>query len=79
LWSNCLAYSYSFTLGMEAHLLEICWGHDTKEVITKGISTNSDLNWNQEAQVELNKIPSFVRVHQCYSKTDSNLVRQVFI
>jgi light-independent protochlorophyllide reductase subunit B len=66
---------------MEAHLLEICWGHDTKEVITKGIYTNSDLNGNQEAQVEveLNKIPSFVRVHQCYSKTDSNLVRQVFI
>ncbi|MGP0129386.1 MAG: ferredoxin:protochlorophyllide reductase (ATP-dependent) subunit B [cyanobacterium endosymbiont of Rhopalodia musculus] len=51
----------SFTLGMEAHLLEIFGGHDTKEVITKGISTNSDFNWNKEAQAELNKIPSFVR------------------
>ncbi|BBA79279.1 light-independent protochlorophyllide reductase subunit B [cyanobacterium endosymbiont of Rhopalodia gibberula] len=51
----------SFTLGMEAHLLEIFGGHDTKEVITKRISTNSNLDWNKEAQAELNKIPSFVR------------------
>lgn len=36
----------SLTSGMKAHLLEIFGGHDTKEVITKGISTNSDLNWN---------------------------------
>ncbi|XLQ11401.1 MAG: hypothetical protein KPI85_07965 [cyanobacterium endosymbiont of Epithemia adnata isolate EadnSB Bon19] len=41
---NCLAYSYSFTLGMEANLLEIFWANDTKEVITKEIYTNSDLN-----------------------------------
>lgn len=34
---------------------------NTKEVITKGISTNSDLSWNQAAQAKLNKIPSFVR------------------
>jgi len=51
----------SFTLGMEDHLLEIFGGHDTKEVITKGISADSDLNWNREAQTELNKIPGFVR------------------
>ncbi|MGB5768727.1 MAG: ferredoxin:protochlorophyllide reductase (ATP-dependent) subunit B [Crocosphaera sp.] len=51
----------SFTLGMEDHLLEIFGGHDTKEVITKGISADSDLNWNKEAQGELNKVPGFVR------------------
>ena len=51
----------SFTLGMEDHLLEIFGGHDTKEVITKGISADSDLNWTKEAQGELNKIPGFVR------------------
>lgn len=51
----------SFTLGMEDHLLEIFGGHDTKEVITKGVSANSDLNWNREAMAELNKVPGFVR------------------
>ena len=51
----------SFTLGMEDHLLEIFGGHDTKEVITKGISADSDLNWNKAAQTELNKVPGFVR------------------
>ncbi|TVQ58726.1 MAG: ferredoxin:protochlorophyllide reductase (ATP-dependent) subunit B [Spirulina sp. DLM2.Bin59] len=51
----------SFTLGMEDHLLEIFGGHDTKEVITKGISAGSDLNWTREAQGELNKVPGFVR------------------
>ncbi|MEM6611706.1 MAG: ferredoxin:protochlorophyllide reductase (ATP-dependent) subunit B [Cyanobacteria bacterium P01_C01_bin.72] len=51
----------SFTLGMEDHLLEIFGGHDTKEAITQGISTDSDLNWNQEAKAELGKIPGFVR------------------
>lgn len=51
----------SFTLGMEDHLLEIFGGHDTKEVITKGISADSDLGWTREAQAELNKIPGFVR------------------
>ena len=51
----------SFTLGMEDHLLEIFGGHDTKEVITKGVSANSDLNWNKEALAELNKVPGFVR------------------
>jgi light-independent protochlorophyllide reductase subunit B len=51
----------SFTLGMEDHLLEIFGGHDTKEVITKGISADGELNWNREAMGELNKIPGFVR------------------
>ncbi|MGB0564563.1 MAG: nitrogenase component 1, partial [Spirulinaceae cyanobacterium] len=51
----------SFTLGMEDHLLEIFGGHDTKEVITKGISADSDLNWTHDAQAELNKVPGFVR------------------
>jgi len=51
----------SFTLGMEDHLLEIFGGHDTKEVITRGISADSDLGWNKEAQAELNKVPGFVR------------------
>ncbi|MFN6570649.1 light-independent protochlorophyllide reductase subunit B [Nostoc minutum NIES-26] len=51
----------SFTLGMEDHLLEIFGGHDTKEVITKGISADSDLNWTKDGQAELNKIPGFVR------------------
>jgi len=51
----------SFTLGMEDHLLEIFGGHDTKEVITKGISAESDLTWTKDGQGELNKIPGFVR------------------
>ncbi|HEY9647897.1 MAG TPA: ferredoxin:protochlorophyllide reductase (ATP-dependent) subunit B, partial [Chroococcidiopsis sp.] len=38
----------SFTLGMEDHLLEIFGGHDTKEVITKGVSADSDLNWSKD-------------------------------
>ncbi len=51
----------SFTLGMEDHLLEIFGGHDSKEVITKALSTDSELNWTVEATSELNKIPGFVR------------------
>jgi light-independent protochlorophyllide reductase subunit B len=51
----------SFTLGMEDHLLEIFGVHDTKEVITKGISADSDLGWTRDAQAELNKVPGFVR------------------
>ncbi|MFZ1025705.1 MAG: ferredoxin:protochlorophyllide reductase (ATP-dependent) subunit B [Limnoraphis robusta] len=51
----------SFTLGMEDHLLEIFGGHDTKEVIHKGISAESDLNWAKDAKAELNKVPGFVR------------------
>ena len=51
----------SFTLGMEDHLLEIFGGHDTKQVITKSLSTDSDLNWAPDGLNELNKIPGFVR------------------
>ena len=51
----------SFTLGMEDHLLEIFGGHDTKEVITKSLSTDSNLTWSPDGLAELNKIPGFVR------------------
>ncbi|MEN9215686.1 MAG: ferredoxin:protochlorophyllide reductase (ATP-dependent) subunit B [Gloeomargarita sp. HHBFW_bins_162] len=51
----------SFTLGMEDHLLEIFGGHDTKEVITKTLSADTDLVWTPAAQQELNKVPGFVR------------------
>ncbi|OUC14416.1 MAG: ferredoxin:protochlorophyllide reductase (ATP-dependent) subunit B [Alkalinema sp. CACIAM 70d] len=51
----------SFTLGMEDHLLEIFGGHDTKEVITKGLSSDSEMNWSKDGLAELNKIPGFVR------------------
>jgi light-independent protochlorophyllide reductase subunit B len=51
----------SFTLGMEDHLLEIFGGHDTKEVITKTLSADSDLSWSKDGTAELNKIPGFVR------------------
>jgi light-independent protochlorophyllide reductase subunit B len=51
----------SFTLGMEDHLLEIFGGHDTKEVITKTVSAESDLNWSKDGLAELNRIPGFVR------------------
>nr|YP_010564909.1 light-independent protochlorophyllide reductase subunit B [Chlamydomonas chlamydogama]UZA61912.1 light-independent protochlorophyllide reductase subunit B [Chlamydomonas chlamydogama] len=51
----------SFSLGMEDHLLEIFSGHDTKEPITKGISTDNELNWTSEALSELSSVPGFVR------------------
>ncbi len=51
----------SFTLGMEDHLLEIFGGHDTKEVITKTVSADSDLNWTKDGLTELNRVPGFVR------------------
>ncbi len=51
----------SFTLGMEDHLLEIFGGHDTKQVITKSLSTDGDVNWSPEALSELQRIPGFVR------------------
>jgi len=51
----------SFTLGMEDHLLEIFGGHDTKTVITKTMTADSDLMWSQDGMAELNKIPGFVR------------------
>jgi light-independent protochlorophyllide reductase subunit B len=46
---------------MEDHLLEIFGGHDTKEVITKSLSTDSDLIWAPDALAELQRIPGFVR------------------
>jgi light-independent protochlorophyllide reductase subunit B len=51
----------SFSLGMEDHLLDIFGGHDTKQVITKALSTDSDLTWASDGLAELNKIPGFVR------------------
>jgi light-independent protochlorophyllide reductase subunit B len=51
----------SFSLGMEDHLLDVFGGHDTKEVITKGLSTESECSWTPEALTELNRIPGFVR------------------
>jgi light-independent protochlorophyllide reductase subunit B len=51
----------SFNLGMEEHLLSIFGGHDTKEVITKSLSTTTDLSWSPDGLAELNKIPGFVR------------------
>ena len=51
----------SFTLGMEDHLLEIFGGHDTKEVITKALSTDGSFTWAPDGLAELNKIPGFVR------------------
>jgi light-independent protochlorophyllide reductase subunit B len=51
----------SFSLGMEDHLLQIFGGHDTKEVITKALSSENDLSWSSDGLAELNKIPGFVR------------------
>ncbi len=51
----------SFTLGMEDHLLEIFGGHDTKEVITRSLSTLDGITWAPDGLAELNKIPGFVR------------------
>jgi len=51
----------SFTLGMEDHLLEIFGGHDIKEVVTKSLSSNTNLQWTAESRKELTKIPGFVR------------------
>ena len=46
---------------MEDHLLEIFGGHDNKEVITRSLSTDTELNWSKEAINELSSIPGFVR------------------
>uniref|UniRef100_A0AB39U3T1 Light-independent protochlorophyllide reductase subunit B n=1 Tax=Borodinellopsis insignis TaxID=3229915 RepID=A0AB39U3T1_9CHLO len=51
----------SFSLGMEDHLLQIFGGHDTKQVISKSLSSESDLNWAPDALAELNRVPGFVR------------------
>lgn len=46
---------------MEDHLLEIFGGHDTKKILDYSTSNLKDLNWCIDAQVELAKIPGFVR------------------
>jgi light-independent protochlorophyllide reductase subunit B len=46
---------------MEDHLLDIFFGHDTKEIMTKSLSTDMSPIWNTESRLELNKIPHFVR------------------
>ena len=51
----------SFTLGMEDHLLEIFGGHDTKEALNPSLSNNSGIIWDSESELELLKIPGFVR------------------
>jgi light-independent protochlorophyllide reductase subunit B len=51
----------SFTLGMEDHLLEFFGGHDTKEVLTKTMTADSDLDWSKDGLAELQKVPGFVR------------------
>jgi light-independent protochlorophyllide reductase subunit B len=51
----------SFTLGMEDHLLEFFGGHDTKEVLTKTMTAESDLGWSKDGLAELQKVPGFVR------------------
>ncbi|WP_218081591.1 ferredoxin:protochlorophyllide reductase (ATP-dependent) subunit B [Anthocerotibacter panamensis] len=51
----------SFTLGMEDHMLEVFSGHDTKEVITKALTADTDLEWDMASTKELGKVPGFVR------------------
>jgi light-independent protochlorophyllide reductase subunit B len=51
----------SFNLGMEEHLLTIFGGHDSKAFISKSLSTENLINWSSEAQLELQKVPGFVR------------------
>nr|YP_009549080.1 protochlorophyllide reductase ChlB subunit [Haplopteris elongata]AYW16142.1 protochlorophyllide reductase ChlB subunit [Haplopteris elongata] len=52
----------SFNLGMEDHLSDVFGGHDTKEISTKSLSIDKDkLSWTPEAELELRRIPGFVR------------------
>jgi len=54
----------SFTLGMEDHLIEIFGGHDTKEILSDGLTNDASqdtIPWTPEGLAELNKIPGFVR------------------
>jgi light-independent protochlorophyllide reductase subunit B len=48
----------TFTLGMEDHLLEIFGGHDTNKNI---LNMESEILWDKESLIELQKIPGFVR------------------
>nr|YP_011003786.1 photochlorophyllide reductase subunit B [Lycopodium japonicum]WPS66357.1 photochlorophyllide reductase subunit B [Lycopodium japonicum] len=51
----------SFTSGLEDHFLDIFGGHDTKEVIMKPLYTETGVIRNPESQLELRKIPGFIR------------------
>lgn len=53
----------SFTLGMEDHLLELFGGHDVSKPEPLNVLEleKKVIFWTEEAQVELKKIPSFVR------------------
>nr|YP_009555452.1 protochlorophyllide reductase ChlB subunit [Dendrolycopodium obscurum]AZU95306.1 protochlorophyllide reductase ChlB subunit [Dendrolycopodium obscurum] len=51
----------SFTSGMEDHFLDLFGGHDTKEVIMKSLCTETGVSRNPECQLELIKIPGFIR------------------
>ena len=49
----------SFTLGMEDHLLDVFGGHDLINI--NPVKANNDIQWSNEAKIELAKIPGFVR------------------
>nr|YP_010335544.1 light-independent protochlorophyllide reductase subunit B [Equisetum ramosissimum]UNI91850.1 light-independent protochlorophyllide reductase subunit B [Equisetum ramosissimum]UVF34862.1 light-independent protochlorophyllide reductase subunit B [Equisetum ramosissimum]WEI29953.1 photochlorophyllide reductase subunit B [Equisetum ramosissimum] len=51
----------SFTLGMEDHLLDVFGGHENKKVLTKLLYKKTKFYWTVESQIELQKIPGFVR------------------
>nr|YP_009313325.1 Protochlorophyllide reductase subunit B [Dichotomaria marginata]SCW21579.1 Protochlorophyllide reductase subunit B [Dichotomaria marginata] len=51
----------SFTLGMEDHLLDLFGGHDTTDILTNTLSSNSEIVWSPQALQELSKIPGFIR------------------
>lgn len=51
-----------FTLGMEEHLLELFGGHDIRGEVNLNSSVSSDeIEWSEEAKLELKNIPLFVR------------------
>lgn len=51
------------TLGMEDHLLDLLGGHDTEAAIigASPVPVGEDPIWDPESQLELSKIPKFVR------------------
>nr|YP_009313529.1 Protochlorophyllide reductase subunit B [Galaxaura rugosa]SCW21783.1 Protochlorophyllide reductase subunit B [Galaxaura rugosa] len=51
----------SFTLGMEDHLLDLFGGHDTIDVLTDTLSSNTEIIWSPQALQELSRIPGFIR------------------
>ena len=51
-----------FTLGMEEHLLELFGGHDIRGEVNLNSSVSYDeIEWSEEAKLELKNIPGFVR------------------